>query len=232
MTCVPTTFLQEIAKHFEHKSGDDYEVVVEAIDTMTCVAWYINDMKRKHEHAIRQQEIQSLLLQWKGPDLTTYGELVLEGSFRAQRARSERAVFLFDKLLLITKRRGDHYVYKSHIPVRVHSQSGGLGGGQSGTKFEQRSQGWELALRGGHKGWGRSPRGGQWGPRLGTGPGSRCRGQGGGCRSPGGGNRVPMGLWGSRIGMGFLGVTVGSRAGKWAPRSGCRASRRWAQGPW
>lgn len=108
--------LQEIAKHFEHKSGDDYEVVVEAIDTMTCVAWYINDMKRKHEHAIRQQEIQSLLLQWKGPDLTTYGELVLEGSFRAQRARSERAVFLFDKLLLITKRRGDHYVYKSHIP--------------------------------------------------------------------------------------------------------------------
>uniref|UniRef100_A0A8C3KM17 DH domain-containing protein n=1 Tax=Calidris pygmaea TaxID=425635 RepID=A0A8C3KM17_9CHAR len=47
--------LQEIAKHFEHKSGDDYEVVLEAIDTMTCVAWYINDMKRKHEHAIRQQ---------------------------------------------------------------------------------------------------------------------------------------------------------------------------------
>uniref|UniRef100_A0A672U576 DH domain-containing protein n=1 Tax=Strigops habroptila TaxID=2489341 RepID=A0A672U576_STRHB len=109
--------LQEIAKHFEHKSGDDYEVVLEAIDTMTCVAWYINDMKRKHEHAIRQQEIQSLLLGWKGPDLTSYGELVLEGTFRVQRARHERAVFLFDKTLLITKRRGDHYVYKSHIPV-------------------------------------------------------------------------------------------------------------------
>lgn len=29
--------------------------MLEAIDTMTCVAWYINDMKRKHEHAIRQQ---------------------------------------------------------------------------------------------------------------------------------------------------------------------------------
>ncbi|KAM6359132.1 LOW QUALITY PROTEIN: pleckstrin homology domain-containing family G member 3 [Alca torda] len=108
--------LQEIAKHFEHKSGEDYEVVLEAIDTMTCVAWYINDMKRKHEHAIRQQEIQSLLLGWKGPDLTSYGELVLEGTFRVQRVRHERAVFLFDKTLLITKRRGDHYVYKSHIP--------------------------------------------------------------------------------------------------------------------
>ncbi|RMB98015.1 hypothetical protein DUI87_25493 [Hirundo rustica rustica] len=148
--------LQEIARHFEHKAGDDYELVLEAIDTMTCVAWYINDMKRKHEHAIRQQvgtggtpgtrrrgggwhrvtrdghrggaadapvsvsgqEIQSLLLGWKGPDLTSYGELVLEGTFRAQRVRHDRALFLFDKALLITKRRGDHYVYKSHIPVR------------------------------------------------------------------------------------------------------------------
>ncbi|NXM74219.1 PKHG3 protein, partial [Serilophus lunatus] len=108
--------LQEIARHFEHKVGDDYELVLEAIDTMTCVAWYINDMKRKHEHAIRQQEIQSLLLGWKGPDLTSYGELVLEGTFRAQRVRHDRALFLFDKALLITKRRGDHYVYKSHIP--------------------------------------------------------------------------------------------------------------------
>uniref|UniRef100_A0A8C0UDC3 Pleckstrin homology domain-containing family G member 3-like n=1 Tax=Cyanistes caeruleus TaxID=156563 RepID=A0A8C0UDC3_CYACU len=99
-----------------HLVGDDYELVLEAIDTMTCVAWYINDMKRKHEHAIRQQEIQSLLLGWKGPDLTSYGELVLEGTFRTQRVRHDRALFLFDKALLITKRRGDHYVYKSHIP--------------------------------------------------------------------------------------------------------------------
>lgn len=42
---------------------------------------------------------------------------MLEGTFRVQRVRHERAVFLFDKTLLITKRRGDHYVYKSHIPV-------------------------------------------------------------------------------------------------------------------
>ncbi|XP_075701040.1 pleckstrin homology domain-containing family G member 3-like isoform X2 [Rhinoderma darwinii] len=107
--------LQEIAKHFDvNKVG--YEVVEEAIETMTGVAWYINDMKRKHEHAVRQQEIQSLLLNWKGLDLTTYGELVLEGTFRVQRARSERAFFLFYKALLITKKRGDHFVYKTHIP--------------------------------------------------------------------------------------------------------------------
>uniref|UniRef100_A0A3Q3E7B7 Si:ch73-212j7.3 n=1 Tax=Hippocampus comes TaxID=109280 RepID=A0A3Q3E7B7_HIPCM len=46
--------LQEIAKHFGPDEAG-YEVVQEAIDTMTGVAWYINDMKRKHEHAVRVQ---------------------------------------------------------------------------------------------------------------------------------------------------------------------------------
>ncbi|XP_049597485.1 pleckstrin homology domain-containing family G member 3 isoform X1 [Syngnathus scovelli] len=106
--------LQEIAKHFG-PDEEGYEVIQEAIDTMTGVAWYINDMKRKHEHAVRVQEIQSLLINWKGPDLTTYGELVLEGTFHVLRAKNSRTLFLFEKMLLITKRRGEHYVYKTHI---------------------------------------------------------------------------------------------------------------------
>ncbi|XP_051909193.1 pleckstrin homology domain-containing family G member 3-like [Hippocampus zosterae] len=106
--------LQEIAKHFDPEE-EGYEVVEEAIVTMTGVAWYINDMKRKHEHAVRLQEVQSLLLNWKGPDLTTYGELVLEGTFKVRRAKTERTLFLLERVLLISKRRGQHYVYKSHI---------------------------------------------------------------------------------------------------------------------
>ncbi|XP_030629732.1 pleckstrin homology domain-containing family G member 3 isoform X2 [Chanos chanos] len=106
--------LQEIANHYDSEE-EGYEVVEEAINTMTGVAWYINDMKRKHEHAVRVQEIQSLLINWKGPDLTTYGELVLEGTFHVQRAKNERTLFLFDKILLITKKRGENYIYKHHI---------------------------------------------------------------------------------------------------------------------
>ncbi|XP_028994046.1 pleckstrin homology domain-containing family G member 3 isoform X2 [Betta splendens] len=106
--------LQEIAKHFDPEE-EGYEVVQEAIATMTGVAWYINDMKRKHEHAVRVQEIQSLLINWKGSDLTTYGELVLEGSFHVLRAKNTRTLFLFEKMLLITKKRGENYVYKIHI---------------------------------------------------------------------------------------------------------------------
>ncbi|KAM4529274.1 pleckstrin homology domain-containing family G member 3-like [Fundulus diaphanus] len=108
--------LQEIAKHFDPEDEEGYEVVEDAIYTMTGVAWYINDMKRKHEHAVRLQEVQSLLLNWKGMDLTTFGELILEGTFKVPRARHDRTLFLFDRMLLITKRRGEHYVYKTHIP--------------------------------------------------------------------------------------------------------------------
>uniref|UniRef100_A0A3Q2PCQ4 Pleckstrin homology and RhoGEF domain containing G3 n=1 Tax=Fundulus heteroclitus TaxID=8078 RepID=A0A3Q2PCQ4_FUNHE len=108
--------LQEIAKHFDPEDEEGYEVVEDAIYTMTGVAWYINDMKRKHEHAVRLQEVQSLLLNWKGMDLTTYGELILEGTFKVPRARHDRTLFLFDRMLLMTKRRGEHYVYKTHIP--------------------------------------------------------------------------------------------------------------------
>ncbi|XP_034051519.1 LOW QUALITY PROTEIN: pleckstrin homology domain-containing family G member 3 [Thalassophryne amazonica] len=106
--------LQEIANHFD-PDEEGYEVVQEAIDTMMGVAWYINDMKRKHEHAVRVQEIQSLLINWKGSDLTTYGELVLEGTFHVLRAKNTRTLFLFERMLLITKKRAEHYVYKIHI---------------------------------------------------------------------------------------------------------------------
>ncbi|XP_054542924.1 pleckstrin homology domain-containing family G member 1 isoform X8 [Pan troglodytes] len=106
--------LHEIENHLD-KDTEGYDVVLDAIDTMQRVAWHINDMKRKHEHAVRLQEIQSLLTNWKGPDLTSYGELVLEGTFRIQRAKNERTLFLFDKLLLITKKRDDTFTYKAHI---------------------------------------------------------------------------------------------------------------------
>uniref|UniRef100_A0A8D2ZT69 Pleckstrin homology domain containing, family G (with RhoGef domain) member 2 n=1 Tax=Scophthalmus maximus TaxID=52904 RepID=A0A8D2ZT69_SCOMX len=106
--------LQELSKHFD-KSAAGYEVVEDAIITMTAVAWYINDMKRKQEHAVRLQEIESLLVNWSGPDLSGFGELVLEGSFKVHRVKKERAFFLFDKMLLIAKKRLEQFVYSTHI---------------------------------------------------------------------------------------------------------------------
>ncbi|XP_061453117.1 pleckstrin homology domain-containing family G member 2 isoform X2 [Rhineura floridana] len=106
--------LQELAKHYD-KSSPGYEAVEEASITMTAVAWYINDMKRKQEHATRLQEIQGLLVGWTGPELGAFGELILEGQFRVPRARKERVFFLLSKVILIAKRRGEAFIYKSHI---------------------------------------------------------------------------------------------------------------------
>lgn len=61
-----------------------------------------------------------MLTNWKGPDLTSYGELVLEGTFRIQKAKKERTLFLLDQLLLITKKRDDTFTYKAHILVGPH----------------------------------------------------------------------------------------------------------------
>lgn len=90
-----------------------------ALAAMTGIARHINVMKRKHEHAVRVQEIQSLLYGWPGPDLTTSGELVAEGRFRMRGAKAPRHAFLFDRMLLLTKKKEDGLlVYKAHIVVR------------------------------------------------------------------------------------------------------------------
>ncbi|XP_053984020.1 uncharacterized protein LOC128879156 isoform X2 [Hylaeus volcanicus] len=87
-----------------------------ALAAMTGIAKHINAMKRRHEHAVRVQEIQSLLYGWPGPDLTTSGELVAEGRFRMLGAKAPRHAFLFDRMLLLTKKKEDGLlVYKAHI---------------------------------------------------------------------------------------------------------------------
>ncbi|XP_023505489.2 pleckstrin homology domain-containing family G member 2 isoform X3 [Equus caballus] len=114
--------LQELGKHWAEGPGaGGREMVEEAIVSMTAVAWYINDMKRKQEHAARLQEVQRRLGGWTGPELSAFGELVLEGAFRGgggggPRLRGgERLLFLFSRMLLVAKRRGPEYTYKGHI---------------------------------------------------------------------------------------------------------------------
>lgn len=93
---------------------------------MTDVAEQINEMKRKHESAVHVHEVQSQLQGWGGNDLTTYGELTLEDTFKYYSGRGsnipfrgteDRHVFLFKRLILLTKKREEVYKYKGHIEV-------------------------------------------------------------------------------------------------------------------
>nr|XP_045234356.1 pleckstrin homology domain-containing family G member 2 isoform X3 [Macaca fascicularis] len=67
------------------------------------------------------REVQRRLGGWTGPELSAFGELVLEGAFRGgggggPRLRGgERLLFLFSRMLLVAKRRGLEYTYKGHI---------------------------------------------------------------------------------------------------------------------
>ncbi|KAK9887048.1 hypothetical protein WA026_019972 [Henosepilachna vigintioctopunctata] len=105
--------LQRLSKQCE---ADHKHVVDLALTTMTGIASDINMMKRKHEYAVRVQEIQSQLYGWNGPDLTALGELIAEGTFRVVGARGRRHVFLFEKVFLMTKNKQDGALaYKFHI---------------------------------------------------------------------------------------------------------------------
>uniref|UniRef100_V9IEF2 Pleckstriny domain-containing family G member 1 n=1 Tax=Apis cerana TaxID=7461 RepID=V9IEF2_APICE len=103
--------LQNLSKEYaadcevrENKT-EGSKAIEAALAAMTDIAKHINAMKRRHEHAVRVQEIQSLLYGWPGPDLTTSGELVAEGRFRMRGAKAPRHVFLFDRMLLLTKKK-------------------------------------------------------------------------------------------------------------------------------
>ena len=50
--------------------------------------------------------------------MTTFGELCAEGTFKMAGAKALRHAFLFDKMLLITKKKEKSILfYKAHIAV-------------------------------------------------------------------------------------------------------------------
>lgn len=63
-------------------------MVEDAIDTMTCVAWYINDMKRRHEHAVRLQVLQGWSLEGHA-GVVAWGAVVLGRGHAAAAGLSE-----------------------------------------------------------------------------------------------------------------------------------------------
>ncbi|XP_026482657.1 pleckstrin homology domain-containing family G member 1-like, partial [Ctenocephalides felis] len=101
--------LQNLYKHYENIH------IEKASKLMTDVAHHIDEVKRHLEQQSRVQELEGSLDGWLGPSLTVLGELCLEGTLQ-ERNHKSRQVFLFEKMLLITKRKEDgRLAYKSHI---------------------------------------------------------------------------------------------------------------------
>ena len=109
--------MQGLLNHFDVRHGGR-DVIERALQCMTEVAQRTNEMKRKHEHAVRIQEVQALLVDWSGNDLTTYGELLAEESFRLLGAKASRQLLLFEKVLIVCKKKeGGFLQVKDFIEV-------------------------------------------------------------------------------------------------------------------
>jgi hypothetical protein len=110
---------RELAKCCEKENNRPNSVVQLALDSMSAIADHINTMKQRHEAAVYIQEIQSQLTGWEDDDLSSFGDLLLEESFKVKGAKTERRVFLFRRLLLLVKKKGEHLQYKGSIPIET-----------------------------------------------------------------------------------------------------------------
>lgn len=102
---------------------DGHDVVKEALDKLMVTAVKINSVKRVQELQAHE------LLGWKGEDLTSLGDLLLEDSIRTVGAKDPRYLFLFKERLFITKKKDSEgiFTYKTSmalnsITLKEHSE--------------------------------------------------------------------------------------------------------------
>ena len=111
--------LAELKKQYGKSLGTEdetYEALGHAHKAMESVANHINSMMRTEE----AKELMNSIIGWTSTDVQP-GALVLDSIFRAHGSKAKRKVFVFEKLILVTKRHKDNvnYTYKGHI---MHSQ--------------------------------------------------------------------------------------------------------------
>lgn len=101
-------------------SDGDRAVIRQALHCMTTQAEKINEEKKRVEHLERVRELQSALHKWcidEREDLSKYGDLLLEATFKLAGAKTNRQLFLFEEMLLIVKERNGALICKDYIMV-------------------------------------------------------------------------------------------------------------------
>ncbi|GMR59250.1 hypothetical protein PMAYCL1PPCAC_29445 [Pristionchus mayeri] len=113
-------FIENILRELESSNAveEKKKVARKALEEMTGQASRMNDEKKKSEHAERVDQLQRMITLWRNeetPDLSAYGELLLEAQFRLAGAKTMRQLFLFEEMLLIAKQRNGQLVVKDFI---------------------------------------------------------------------------------------------------------------------
>lgn len=116
--------LKELVSHSMDRP--ERQQLKEALEAMQDLAMYINEVKRDNETLKKISEFQSSIenLQVK---LEEYGRPKIDGELKVcsivNRTKQDRYIFLFDKVVIVCKRKGYNYELKEVIELHLYKMS-------------------------------------------------------------------------------------------------------------
>uniref|UniRef100_W5MMP0 Vav 3 guanine nucleotide exchange factor b n=1 Tax=Lepisosteus oculatus TaxID=7918 RepID=W5MMP0_LEPOC len=110
--------LQELVKHTHDQTDKSH--LRTALDAMKDLAQYVNEVKRDNE-TLREIDQFQKSIENMNQSLRKFGRPKVDGEVRVasldKRAKQDRHIFLFDKAVIVCKRRGDNYEMKEIIDL-------------------------------------------------------------------------------------------------------------------
>ncbi|XP_059494191.1 guanine nucleotide exchange factor VAV2 isoform X4 [Stegostoma tigrinum] len=113
--------LKELLSHSSDRP--EKQQLKEALEAMQDLAMYINEVKRDNETLKKISEFQCSIENLH-TSLTNYGRPKIDGELKVcsivNRTKQDRYLFLFDKAVIVCKRKGYNYELKETIDLQAH----------------------------------------------------------------------------------------------------------------
>lgn len=117
--------LKELLSHSTDRP--ERQQLKEALEAMQDLAMYINEVKRDNETLKKISEFQSSIENLQQVKLEEYGRPKIDGELKVcsstNRTKQDRYIFLFDKVVIVCKRKGYSYELKEIIELQNHKMS-------------------------------------------------------------------------------------------------------------
>lgn len=117
--------LKELLSHSADRP--ERQQLKEALEAMQDLAMYINEVKRDNETLKKISEFQSSIENLQQVRLEEYGRPKIDGELKVSsivnRTKQDRYIFLFDKVVIVCKRKGYSYELKEIIELQPYKMS-------------------------------------------------------------------------------------------------------------
>ncbi|XP_071987634.1 guanine nucleotide exchange factor VAV2 isoform X10 [Engystomops pustulosus] len=116
--------LKELLSHTG--DGPELHTLKEALEAMQDLAMYINEVKRDKETLKKISDFQNSIENLQ-VNLVEFGRPKIDGELKVRsivnQAKQDRYLFLFDKVVIVCKRKGDNFELKEIIELLYHKMS-------------------------------------------------------------------------------------------------------------